>query len=119
ECSLVEAAVQFQTKPGAGEQRGQPDQEQFDGVRRDRTLGSDPKRAHQEDRDRYRLKHRALDVLGPAAEAAPDDDEDAGKPSDAAEHAVEEADAGIERRSARLDRTPRRTNHPLEAVAKE
>ena len=94
----------------------QSDQEQLDRVRGDRALGADPQRAHHKGRDRHRLKHRALHLLGPAAQAAPDGDEDSGKPGNAAEHAVEEADAGIGRGAAGLDRSERGTKQRIEAV---
>ena len=95
---------------------GNPIRNSLIDVRRDRALGADPQRAHQEDRDRHRLKNRALHVLGPAAQAAPDGDEDSGKPGDAAEHAVEESDAGVGRRAARLHRGDRRPKQCIEAV---
>jgi hypothetical protein len=79
-------------------------------------LASDPQRAHQEGRHRHRLKYRALHVLGPAAQAAPDGDEDSGEPGDAAEHAIEEADDGVNRGAGCLDWSDRGTKQRIEAV---
>src|SRR4030088_2048107 len=62
------------------------------------------------------MKQSALHVLSPAAQTAPDGDENSGKPGNAAEHAIEEADAGVGRGAPRLDRSNRRAKQRIEAV---
>jgi hypothetical protein len=84
-----------------GQQRRQAGDEQFDRLRGDGAGPAEPGRAHEEDRDPDRLKHRTLFVFRPAAHAAPDRHQNAGKPGDAAENAVEESDAAVRERSAR------------------
>src|SRR5450759_3252719 len=83
ECGLVEIAVKLHAEPGAGEQHRESDQEKPDGVCRDRTFGTEPCSTHGKDRNSDGLEDRALLVLRPAAQAAPDCDENAGKASDA------------------------------------
>jgi len=63
----------------------------------DGSLGAKPKRAHQKDADGNRLEYRALHVLGPAAQARPYRNQNAGKAGDAGENTVQKSDARIGR----------------------
>src|SRR5258708_40175757 len=63
-----------------------------------------------------RLEHGALRVLRPAAQPAPDRDDDAGEPGGAAEDAIEQANSGVRRRAAGADRLHRRPRQPVDAV---
>src|ERR1041385_6797150 len=95
ERSLVEAAEQFQAKPGADQQRGQAEDKKLDSLAGYCAAGADPECADQEDGNGNRLKHRALLVLWPAAQSAPDDDENSREAGDAAKHAVEKSHSRI------------------------
>src|SRR6516225_11346724 len=86
---LVNPAEQLEAEPGSAEHAGQSHHKEFSRLRSDGSLRAKPDRAHQEDRNRDRLKHRALDVFRPAAQSAPDGDENAGQAREAAEYAVE------------------------------
>ena len=56
---LVNSAKQLETKPGSTQQTRHPHHEEFSCFRGDVSLRPKPERAHQKDRDRDRLEHRA------------------------------------------------------------
>src|SRR5947207_11015570 len=109
-------SIELQSQPRSGQKHRQAEKEQPYGLARDRSLGAEPYRADGEYRDRDRLEDGALLILRPTAYPAPYGDNDAGKPGQAAEHAIEESDGGIGRRAARLDRLERRPNQGVNAV---
>jgi hypothetical protein len=108
ECRRVEASVEAQAEPNAGQEHRQAEQDQRERAFRNAALGAEPDRRHDEDRDRDRLKHGALLVARPPAQAAPHGRQDAAEPGAAAEQPAQKPDAAIgERRSAdRLQRRP-------------
>ncbi len=99
--------------------QGKPSSEQLGCLHRDSAPGAEPQRAHQEDRDRDRLEHRALGFLGPAAQAGPDRHQDSGEPGKTCEYAVSEADRSVGCRASRGDRLQRRAEIRIETVQHE
>src|SRR5262245_33721964 len=97
---FVNASKHLEPKPSSCEEARKLHHKEFSGVGSDCSLQTEPERAHQEDRDRHGLKESALDVLWPAAQSAPDGDENARKPSEATKHAVEKPDRRIARATA-------------------
>src|SRR6516164_8300690 len=68
---LVNPAEQLEAKPGSTEHARQSHHKKFSRLRCDGSLRAKPDRTHQKDRNRDRLKHRALDIFRPAAKVAP------------------------------------------------
>src|SRR5262249_28266381 len=92
------------------------DDEEPSRVRRYCAAYSQPQAAHGEYRNANRLKHRALLVLGPTTNAAPDGGENAGKAGQPAEDPVQKANTCIRRCTATLDGLHRRSRDAVNAV---
>src|SRR5215831_2478558 len=109
-------SIELQPDPRPGQQCRKAEDEEPSRVRRYCAAYSQPQAAHGEYRDANRLKHRALLVLGPAANAAPDGGENAGEAGQAPEDSVQKADAGIGCRTATLDGVHRRSSEAVNAI---
>src|SRR5947207_287255 len=88
-------AEQFQPEPGARNDTWQSNQEEPECSSCNCAGYAEPYRRHQKDRDSHRLESRALNLLGPAAQAAPDRHYNTCKSRESAKRAVDKADCGI------------------------
>src|SRR5262249_56921613 len=102
--------------PRPGKKGRKPKDKKPSRIRRDCAASPQPQPTHCKNRHANRLEDRALLVLGPAANAAPDGRENAGKAGQAAEDAVEKAHARIRWCTATLDGLHRRAAAAANAV---
>src|SRR5262245_49899849 len=113
---FVDPPEQLQPKPGARDKARQTDQEEPYRFCRDRSFYAEPYRRHQEDRDSHRLESCALNVLRPAAQAAPDRHKNARESRQPPNHAVEETDRGIRGGASTLGQLDGRTEERIKTV---
>src|SRR5262249_1248442 len=96
-----------------------PEDEEPTRARRYAAAYPQPHPTHCENRDANRLEDCALLVFRPAADAAPDSGENAGKASQSAKDPVQKAYACIRRCTATLDGLHRRSDEAVNAVKYE
>src|SRR5215470_834182 len=112
-------SIELQSQPRPGQQCRKADDKEPNGVGRYRAVDPQPQTAHGEYRHSNWLEDRALLVLGPTTNTAPDGRENAGKTGEAAENAVEKAYACIGGGTAGLDGLHRRSGEAIGAVERE